>query len=511
MSRLFSTGEPIGLRDALPQATWSGAGEVRVTGCTCDSRLCRPGDVFVAIRGTHVDGHDYITEAIAGGARAIVAEHTVQATVPVGIVPDAREALAQLCQTMAGRPSSKLRVIGVTGTNGKTTTTQLIASVLEAAGCRTGLLGTLDYSDGIDSAAARLTTPPAPVIADWMRRMVDNRCTHAVLEVSSHAIAQRRIAGIELAAACLTNLRRDHLDFHPTLRDYHETKSRIFHSLGPAGIAVLNADDPVSMEYAPLVPGGVLTIGLDRESLVGLQRGANVTAQLLDRSKSEQTFLLTAGEMTAVVRTAMIGDHHIHSCLIAAAVGLAEGIDLPTIARGLENVTRVPGRLERIECGQPFGVFVDYAHTPDALATALDTVAEVTAGRLICVFGAGGNRDEAKRPLMGRAVEERAHLAIVTTDNPRHEDPRAIAAEVIGGFARPADARYMPDRAEAIQYALSLAGPDDCVLVAGRGHEPHQIVGDEQIPLDDREVARRYLYNLEPASPFGSLASVSNS
>lgn len=503
MSRLFSTGEPLSLRDVLPGVAIDGAADLRVTGCTCDSRDCRPGDVFVAIRGTRVDGHDYITEAIARGARAIVAEHDVQATVPVAIVPDAREALGQLCQAMAGRPSRKLRVIGVTGTNGKTTTTQLIASVLEAAGFRAGTLGTLAYSDGVDTAAADLTTPAAPVIADWMRRMVDNRCSHAVLEISSHAIAQRRIAGIELAAACLTNLRRDHLDFHPTLLHYHQTKSRIFHALAPAGIAVLNADDPASLEYAPLVPGGVLT--------VGLHKAANLTAQLLDRAKSEQTFLLTAGDMTAVVRTAMIGDHHIHNCLIAAAVGLAEGIDLPTIVHGLENVSRVSGRLERIECGQPFGVFVDYAHTPDALAMALDTLAEVTAGRVICVFGAGGNRDEAKRPLMGRAVEERAHLAIVTTDNPRHEDPRAIAAEVISGFTSPADARYLPDRAEAIQYALSLAGPDDCVLVAGRGHEAFQIVGDEQMPLDDREVARRYLYNLEPGSPFGALASVSNS
>ncbi len=207
--------------------------------------------------------------------------------------------------------------------------------------------------------------------------------------------------------------------------------------------------------------------------------------------------------MTAVVRTAMIGDHHLHNCLMAAAVGLAEGIDLPTIVRGLENVTRVPGRLERIECGQPFGVYVDYAHTPDALAVSLDTLREVTAGRLICVFGAGGNRDTKKRPLMGRAVEARADVAIVTADNPRHEDPAAIAAEIIAGCERPGDVRYVPDRTAAIHYALSLAGPDDCVLVAGRGHEPAQTIGSERVPLDDREAARRYLYNLEPSSRYG--------
>ncbi len=244
---------------------------------------------------------------------------------------------------------------------------------------------------------------------------------------------------------------------------------------------------------------------------VGIHKPANVTAQILQRAKSEQTFLLTAGEMTVAVRTAMIGDHHVQNCLLATAVGLAEGIDLPTIVRGLENVTRVPGRLERIECGQPFGVYVDYAHTPDALAVALDTLREVTAGRLICVFGAGGNRDAAKRPLMGRAVESRAQVSIVTTDNPRHEDPQAIAAEIIAGYERPSEARYVPDRTEAIRYALSLAGPDDCVLVAGRGHEPFQTIGSEHLRLDDREAARRCLYNLEPASLYGVLASVSNS
>jgi UDP-N-acetylmuramoyl-L-alanyl-D-glutamate--2,6-diaminopimelate ligase len=503
MSRIFSTVDSLSLREALAGCELHGASDVRIAGCCCDSRACRPGDAFVAIRGRNHDGHDYIAEAIDRGACVIVAERNLAARVPVCVVPDPAEALGQLSQKLAGDPARRLRVIGVTGTNGKTTTTELIASVLAAGGRRTGKLNTLECFDGCETAPSEMTTHTAPVIADWMRRMVDNRCTHAVLEISSHAIAQRRTAGIELAAACLTNLRRDHLDYHPSLRHYHQTKSRIFQLLRGDGLAVINADDPVSLEYAPLVPNGVLTVGMNA--------AANVTAQLLERSKSEQTFLLFAGEMTACVRTAMIGDHHIQNALVAAAVGLAEGIDLPTIARGIENVTRVPGRLERIECGQPFGVYVDYAHTPDALALALDTLREVTAGRLICVFGAGGNRDDAKRPLMGRAVEERADVAIVTTDNPRYEDPRSIAAQVMSGFQLPGAARYVPQRAEAIHYALSLAGADDCVLIAGRGHEAFQTVGDQRLALDDREVARRYLYNLEPASPYGALASVSNS
>ncbi|MEX0977579.1 MAG: UDP-N-acetylmuramoyl-L-alanyl-D-glutamate--2,6-diaminopimelate ligase, partial [Pirellulales bacterium] len=400
MSQLISHAEPVSLRELFEGAEFSGAADIRVRSCTCDSRACQSGDVYVAITGTCVDGHDYVDEAVANGASAIVAERYLPTSVPACVVGDTREALGEICQALAGRPSRRMRVIGVTGTNGKTTTSHLIASILEAAGHRTGLLTTLAYSDGLEAAPADMTTPTAPVLAHWLAQMADGGCSHAVVEISSHAIAQRRIAGIELAAACLTNLRRDHLDYHETLLNYHRTKGRIFEHLAPAGVAVINADDPASLQYAPLVPCGVLS--------VAMHKPANVTATLIERCKSEQTFLLSAGDMTAAVRTAMIGDHHISNCLMAAAVGLAEGIDLPTIVSGLENVSRVAGRLERIECGQPFGVYVDYAHTPDALAVALDTLGEVTPGRLICVFGAGGNRDAAKRPLMGRAVNERA-------------------------------------------------------------------------------------------------------
>ncbi len=333
--------------------------------------------------------------------------------------------------------------------------------------------------------------------------MVAHRATHAVVEVSSHAISQQRVAGVEFRYVCLTNLRRDHLDYHQTLSNYHRAKTALFQQVSAGGLIVINADDPASSEHAPLVPGGVLTVGIDT--------AAEVTGRLLERFKSEQTFLIEAGSVCAAVRTAMIGNHNIHNALQAAAVGLAEGIDLPTIARGLESVGHLPGRLERIECGQPFGAYVDFAHTPDALAAVLAAVREVTAGRLICVFGAGGNRDVPKHPLMGRTVETLADLAIVTSDNPRLEDPRAIAADVLAGFSQPGDARWMPDRAEAITYALSLAGPDDSVVVAGRGHETHQEIGYQRVPLDDREIVRRHLYNLEPASRYGGLMTVANS
>lgn len=301
----------------------------------------------------------------------------------------------------------------------------------------------------------------------------------------------------------MTNLGRDHLDYHGTLANYHRTKIELFGHLAPGGIAVVNVDDPVCRANAPLVPGGVLTIGMHEQ--------ADVTAQVIERFKSEQTFLLSAGNVTVPLRTHLIGDHNVYNCLMATAVGLVEGIDLPTIVRGLESVSHVSGRLERIECGQPFGAYVDFAHTPEALSVALRAIREVTPGRVICVFGAGGNRDAGKRPLMGRVVESLADVAIVTTDNARLENPQTIAADIVAGFTEPASARWMPERVEAIRYALSLAGPDDSVLVAGRGHEAELLIGQQRIALDDRDVVRRWLYNLEPASRYGTLMSVANS
>ncbi len=503
MSRFLETAQALSLGQVLAGAEFKGAADVRFRSCSADSRACQPGDLFVALGGTRWDGHDFARDAIARGAGAVVVERPLDVDVPQCLVGDTHEALGQICQALAGHPSRSLKVVGVTGTNGKTTTAHLIASIFEAAGRTTGLLGTLGYHDTVDFQSADLTTPAAPTLAHWLSRMVQNGCSHAVMEVSSHAIAQRRIAGVEFAHVCLTNLRRDHLDYHGTLADYHHTKTSLFNYLSCQGLAFINADDPASLAAAPLLPGGVLSIAIDH--------AADLVATLVERSKGEQTFLLTAGNVTLPVRTAMIGNHHVYNCLMAAAVGLAEGIDLVTIVRGLESVGHVAGRLERIECGQPFGVFVDFAHTPDALAASLEAVREVTAGRVLCVFGAGGNRDPQKRPLMGRTVESNADVAIVTTDNPRFEDPGAIAADILTGFERAADARWMPDRAAAIQYALSLAGPDDSVLVAGRGHESHQVVGRMRLPLDDREIVRRYLYNLKPCSQYGALQSLANS
>jgi UDP-N-acetylmuramoyl-L-alanyl-D-glutamate--2,6-diaminopimelate ligase len=476
----------------LPDAEFIGTDDVDVASCRCDSRHVQPGDLFVAFSGSEHDGHDFALEAAARGATAVLAERRLpEIDLPLCMVANAREAYGRLCQALAGNPSEQLKTIGITGTNGKTTTSCLVASVLSTARHSVGMVGTLGGFDGLRFEESKLTTPPAHALARWLAGMVANDCTHAVLEVSSHALDQSRLAGVTLDAACVTNVRRDHLDYHRSLLDYQIAKSRLLDHLSGKGFVVINADDPTSASYLAEIDAPVLT--------VGIKSPAEITATVVERFRSEQTFLLTAGSETVPVRTRMIGTHHVYNCLTAAAVGLLYGVDLVTVVRGLEAVEQVPGRLERVECGQPFGVFVDYAHTPDALAGSLDALREVAEDRLICVFGAGGDRDREKRPLMARAVERRADVVVVTTDNPRTEDPRAIQDDLVGGFQHPADAAVIPDRAKAIGWALSEARPGDCVLIAGKGHETCQIIGTERVAFDDRQIARDWLYRQQPA------------
>jgi UDP-N-acetylmuramoyl-L-alanyl-D-glutamate--2,6-diaminopimelate ligase len=489
-------GRRIRLREVLPEAELVGADDIEVAGCSRDSRQVQAGELFAALRGSRADGHDFAVQAAARGCTAILAQRPLRGvSVPVCYVPDSREAYGRVCQALAGNPSRQLKVVGVTGTNGKTTTTHLIASILSTAGLKPGLMGTLGCFDGEDFEPSPMTTAPPEILAGWLSRMAANGCSHAVMEVSSHALDQARIAGIGLDAACVTNVQRDHLDYHHSIRDYRLTKSRLLDYLAGDGFAVLNADDATSAAYLSRLAAPVLTIGI--------RSAAEITGVLLERCASEQTFLLSAGSENIPVRTRMIGTHHIYNCLMAAAVGLAYDLDLATVVRGLEAVQQVPGRLERLECGQPFSVFVDFAHTPDALTGCLQTLRDVTEGRLICVFGAGGDRDRQKRPLMGRAVEADADLAVITNDNPRTEDPQAIAQDILRGFSRPPAAAVILDRAEAIAWALSQAQPGDCVVIAGKGHEKYQIFGTRPIEFDDAEVARQWLYEVQPE---GSLA-----
>jgi len=476
------------LRQLCPAARFFGADDIVVSSVAADSRDVSAGDLFAALAGTRTDGHHFVGRALERGATAVLAERFVPTQGrPLCVVPDSRVAFARLCQALTNNPSRRLKVIGVTGTNGKTTTSWLIRGILEAAGIRTGLLGTIEFSDGVWAAPSPYTTPPAAVLAGWLARIEAAGCSHAVMEVSSHALCQARIAGVELHAACVTNVRQDHLDFHNTAANYRAAKLKIFEHLAADGFAVINTDDPVAASFLDFTPGPTLTVGMNGSP--------EVSAQVIERCRSEQTFLLSAGSETVPVRTRMIGDHHVANCLVAAAVGLVCGIELADVARGLEHVEQVPGRMERIECGQQFGVFVDYAHTPDALTASLAALREVTPGRLICVFGAGGQRDRGKRPLMARAVEAGADLAVVTDDNPRREPAERIVQDILRGFRSPDDVAVISDRAEAIAWAMSQAESGDCVLIAGKGHEEFQIVGSRQLASDDRQIARQWLYD----------------
>lgn len=477
----------VSLRQLLPGARFLGTDDLRVTSCAGDSRLCQPGDLFVALRGTRHDGHDHIAEAITRGAAAIVAEDSLpEVDVPGCLVADSREAYGRICQALVGDPSRQLKVIGITGTNGKTTTSWLVASILAAAGIRCGVIGTLGSYDGFEIEPVPLTTPPAAELARQLARHESAGCTHVAIEVSSHALDQRRLAGVQLDVAAVTQIERDHLDYHGTLERYRAAKQRIFDLLPCEGMAVVNVDDEWAAGLLDQFHGPALSVGIDSP--------CEVSATPLEQFISEQTFLLSAGDESVPVRTPLVGRHNIYNCLVAAAIASIYDVDLPTIARGIESVRYIPGRLERIECGQPFSVFVDYAHTPGALASCLASLRPLTSGRLICVFGAGGERDREKRPLMASAVERWADVAVVTSDNPRHESPQDIADELIAGFRQPRKVRSILDRLDAIEWALAQAEPGDCVLLAGKGHEEYQQVGDERIRFDDREAARQWLY-----------------
>jgi UDP-N-acetylmuramoyl-L-alanyl-D-glutamate--2,6-diaminopimelate ligase len=470
----------------LPKARFTRGGDLVVAKHTSDWRDCAPGDLYVALTTADGDGHEYAREAIARGAMGVLAERLLPVDAPVVLVKDTRTALGRLTQALAGYPCRTLRTVGVTGTAGKTVTAMLLASIFEKAGEAVGVLSSAGYSDSLMQVAAQDSTPSTQQFGEWLARMARAGCDSAVLELSSRALAERRSAGIELDAAVLTNIRRDHLDLHNTPQAYRQAKRRIFTLLKTGGVAVINADDHRSRSLLPALDVPCLTYALHAE--------ADISAQVIERHRSEQTFLLTAGGDTIPVRTRMIGDHHVSNCLAAAAVGLASGIELTTVVQGLEAISHVPGRLERLECGQPFGVFVDSASAPETLALSIRAVRRVTTGRVIVVAGCTGSGDKSVRPLVGRVLEKCASLPILTTNNPRHEEPLRIAHDMLDGFERPHKAHVLPDRAEAIRFALSQARDGDSVIITGKGDRSGQIVGRKRHPHDDREIACRWLY-----------------
>ncbi len=483
----------ISLRRLFPEAEILGADDVEVAACTADSRQVEPGDLFVALAGRGEDGHALAAEAVARGCSAIVAERPVATSeVPVCYVPDTREAYGRLCHALAGDPSRHLKVIGVTGTSGKTTAACLIASVLSTAGYPVGVLGSLGYFDGVESQAAVQSTPPPAETARWLRRMVDHGCTHAVMEVSVRGLDQGRAAGVSFHTVAVTNVRRDYLNHYPSPCDYRLARSRLLEHMAGEGLAVLNADDPTTAAFLGRIGTPALTFAM--------QAPAEITGALLEQCPSEQTFLLSAGSDIMPVRTRMIGLHHVYNCLLAATVGLAYGIDLPLVVRGLEAVEQVPGRLQRVECGQSFSVYVDHANTPDGLSGALQTLRRVVPGRLICVFGDAGDRDRGKCPLLGRAIEAEADLAVITSNERGRKAASPTAEQILQGFRRPRAAKLIADRTEAIAWALAEARPGDAVLIAGHGQTTSHAADDEPAEFDDYSIARGLLHQLARAA-----------
>jgi UDP-N-acetylmuramoyl-L-alanyl-D-glutamate--2,6-diaminopimelate ligase len=453
---------------------------VEVSALAYDNRLVTPGTLFFCVPGFTRDGHDYAQDAIARGAVALVVQRPLGTAVPEILVDDVRAAMAPAAAALAGDPTARLTTVGITGTNGKTTSAFLVRALLEAGGRRTGLLGTVTAIVGGEQHAVARTTPEAIDLQRTFADMLAAGDDAVVMEVSSHALALHRADAIHWSAAVFTNLTQDHLDFHADMEDYFLAKRRLFEA-GPE-LAVINVDDPYGARLARDFPQAI-RIGLDA-------RDAQVRATAIEGDASGSSFAVDG----LALRTTLPGRFNVLNALGAVVVARALGVEDAAIVRGLAEAERVPGRFEPVDEGQPFAVFVDYSHKPDALEAVLRTARGLTRGRLIVVFGAGGDRDRGKRPLMGRAAAELADVAIVTSDNPRNEDPETIMAEIAQGMSAHPPADRVIDRHAAIERAIALAAPGDVVVVAGKGHERYQEFEDGRtVPFDDVAVAREAL------------------
>jgi len=459
-----------GIVAALAPAEVVNHAPVEIRDLVYDARTVEPGALFFCVPGTRADGHDFAGGAVARGAVALVVEQPLDLPVPQVVVPDARQAMPIAADEFFGHPTQELTVAGVTGTNGKTTSAFLFYSVLEAAGMRPGLLGTIESRVGESPRPAVRTTPEAIDLQRTFREMLDAGDRSCAMEATSHGSELGRLDRVRFAALIFTNLTQDHLDFHGTLERYFEAKRRLFLENRPP--AAVNIGDPWGRKLAADRPDA-LTFGFAEDAEVGPDALAGIDLKLRGR-------------------------FNVENALGVLAASRLLGLDEEAAVRGLEAVSGVPGRFEAVDEGQPFTVLVDYAHTPDSLENVLRAARDLAEARLICVFGCGGDRDRGKRPLMGRIASELADVAIVTSDNPRSEEPGVIIEEIVAGMGP--GALVEPDRRAAIAQAIDLAGPGDVVVIAGKGHEQGQEFRDRKVPFDDREVAREALRRLGAAA-----------
>ncbi len=466
-----------------------------ITGIEYDSRHVNVGDAFICIPGFKTDGHNYAAQAVKNGSRALLVEKPVAGCEDCTMVQvnDTRELLPLLASRFYNAPSQTLRVIGVTGTNGKTTTTHLIKAILEETGYAVGLIGTLNATfQGYEEKLAN-TTPESLDLERFMSRVRDQGGRYLVMEVSSHALDLGRVREIDFDVAIFTNLTQDHLDYHKDLESYCDAKLKLFEKLKVESgrFAVINADDPHADRFLGASPGERITYGIHNSATVKAT-GVRITSR-------GSTFDVVYPEGKTTLNIRLAGFFNVYNTLAAIAWALEERIPPQTIKTALEKVRGVPGRFESIDEGQDFSVIVDYAHTPDGMENILKTARQITEGRIITVFGAGGDRDRTKRPLMGKIAAQYSDFSIVTSDNPRSEDPLAIIEDIVAGLKEKETAHYavVPDRREAIRHAIYLAHPDDMVVIAGKGHEDYQLIKGKVYPFDDRLVAREYIREKE--------------
>jgi UDP-N-acetylmuramoyl-L-alanyl-D-glutamate--2,6-diaminopimelate ligase len=487
-----------------------------ITAVAYDSRKVEQGALFVAVPGFETDGHEYIGQAIERGATAVLVQADRRAIWgaalagrPAAVIaaPDTRRALADAAAAFHGHPARDLRIVSVTGTKGKTTTSYLASALLEAGGDPSGLISSVEFKVGDDFIAnsSQTTTPESLEVQALLAQMRDAGARYAVVEATSHALALHRLAHLDPDVAVFTNLYPDHLDFHPDMTHYRDSKARLFAMLDDAAdkgvekIAVLNADDPASAAMRSAT-------NTARVITYGVESPADVRAEDVTLTEKGSRFRLIAPEGEIEANVPLLGLFSVYNSLAASAVALGQDVSLDAVAGGLAAFRGVPGRLEPVDCGQPFGVVVDFAHTGEALRSVLQALRPVASGRLIAVFGAGGDRDPGRRTGMGAAAAELADFTVLCNDNPRTEDPARILDQIAGSLAaagrREGDAFVrIPDRREAMRHAFGLAREGDVVLVAGKGHEPYLIVGTEYLPWDDREVAREELRALRVSAP----------
>jgi len=462
---------------------------IEIKGITSNSKQVKKGFVFVAIKGNRQDGNCFINEAIARGADIVVVQKRapkikIPKKIKLVAVSDCRKFLAQNANQFYGFASDKLKVAGITGTNGKTTISYLIEALAEKSGSACGVIGTINCRFKGKVFTTKNTTPGCVELQDLLAKMLNKKVKYCAMEVSSHALDQDRVAGINFSRAIFTNLTQDHLDYHKNLENYFLAKSRLFRSLKPSAVAIINNDDKYGRRLKRLTKAKIITYGIKNPS--------TFMASDIDFGIHSTEFTLAAPKIKLRLKTNLVGRHNVYNILSAIAWGISEKLNIKDIKSAIEKFKNVPGRMERIVCKKGYGVFVDYAHTPDALLNVISALRPLIDGRIIVVFGCGGERDKLKRPKMGKVVTELADYAVITSDNPRSEDPSRIIDDICAGIDKN-NYCLMPDRYKAIRKGLSLVKKGDCLLIAGKGHENYQILKNKVLDFNDRKVTQECL------------------